>query len=40
VEIQSRLPEIELGEIDQVVWDSKGGTFSNSETGEKLWNKP
>lgn len=39
VEIQSRLLEIELGGIDQVVWDSKGGSFSSSETWEKLRNK-
>jgi hypothetical protein len=32
VEIQSRLPNIEIGEADQPVWDSKSGVFSSSET--------
>jgi hypothetical protein len=27
VEIQSRLPNIELGKADQLVWDSKSGVF-------------
>jgi len=36
VEIQSRSPEIDLGEFDQVVWDSKGGNFSSSETWERI----
>jgi hypothetical protein len=36
VEIQSRLPEIDLGEFDQVVWYSKGGNFSSSETWERI----
>jgi hypothetical protein len=32
VDIQSRLPEIDLGEKDQVVWDSRGANFNSSET--------
>jgi hypothetical protein len=36
VAIQSRLPEVELGGLDQAIWDSKSGQFSNAETWDKL----
>jgi hypothetical protein len=36
VDIQCRLPEVILGEVDKVVWDSKNGELSSSETWEKL----
>jgi hypothetical protein len=39
VEIQSRLHEVEIGEADQQVWDSKSGKFSNVDTWEKLRDK-
>jgi hypothetical protein len=32
VDIQSRLPEIDFGEVDQPVWDTKSGVFSSAET--------
>jgi len=31
-DIQSRLPEIDCGEVDQPVWDTKSGVFSSAET--------
>jgi len=36
VVIQSKLPDIELGEVDQPVWASKNGEFSSAETWERL----
>lgn len=36
VEIQSRLPKIEIGEIDMSVWNSKNGVYSCSKTWEIL----
>jgi hypothetical protein len=36
VAVQSRLSEVELGGLDQVIWDSKSGQFSSVETWEKL----
>jgi hypothetical protein len=36
VNIQTRLSEIEIGETDQPVWDTKSGVFSSVETCEKL----
>jgi hypothetical protein len=34
-DIQSRLPEIDCGEVDQPVWDTKSGIFSSAETWER-----
>jgi len=36
VEIQSRLPEVILGEVDKPIWGTKGGLFSCAETLEEL----
>jgi hypothetical protein len=36
VAIQSHLPEVELGGLDQAIWDSKSGQFSSAETLDKL----
>jgi len=36
VDIQSWLLEIDLGEVDQPVWDTKSGVFSSAETWERL----
>jgi hypothetical protein len=39
VEIQSRLHEVELGEADQPVWDSRSSKFFSADTWEKLREK-
>jgi hypothetical protein len=39
VEIQSRLPEVSIGEVDQPVWGTKSGVFSSAETWEELREK-
>jgi hypothetical protein len=39
VEIQSRLPEVLIGEVDQPIWGTKGGVFSCAETLEELREK-
>jgi hypothetical protein len=39
VEIQSKLPDIEIGKADQLVWDSKCDVFSSADTWEKLREK-
>jgi hypothetical protein len=36
VDIQSRLPEVVIGDIDQPVWKSKKGSYSCSKTWETL----
>jgi hypothetical protein len=36
VDIQVQLPEIGLGGIDTPIWDSRRGTYSFSETWDKL----
>jgi hypothetical protein len=33
------LPEIEIGETDQPIWDTKSGVFSSAEIWEKLRDK-
>jgi hypothetical protein len=39
VEIQSRLPEVSIGEVDQPVWGTKSGVFSSAETWKELRKK-
>jgi hypothetical protein len=39
VEIQSRLHEVELGEADEPVWDSRSGKFSSTDTWGKFREK-
>jgi hypothetical protein len=39
VEIQSRLPEVSIGEVDQPVWGTKSGVFSSAETWKELREK-
>jgi len=39
VEIQSRLPDIEFGDADQPVWNSKSGVFSSVDIWEERRDK-